>query len=248
MNKSVSYYNFQSLLIKCPNTSQTPWKMSTNLNTAKPHLHQPPNISSQKTNSTIVLPIKNRAPKQKSLQFSQFRSTYIQRERHRAMDTNGFQSISAKISIPFAAGGWSASSRDGAGGSSRDEIYGCSQFRANGRSSMEVLFQARFIGTPHRRAFVFAYRAATSPGATRKYDGRMRRWDLSGVRTNERPRTVPWPKISTARFRGMNEREESVEGLPARIDITCANKRVSWKKLEGLRVIWESLYPRTSQL
>lgn len=72
-------------------------------------------------------------------------------------------------------------------------------------------------------------RQARAGGGHRKYDGRMRRWDLSGVRTNERHGPEA-PKVSySARSRGMNDQETSgADRAPVRLRIDipgCANKR-----------------------
>lgn len=91
--------------------------------------------------------------------------------------------------------------RDGSG-SSRDEIYGFQPIpRAKWKSVYEVLFGRPLSRPPiGRHLFLLIGRGLRrAPGevgeewrrrrrrrAHRKYDGRTRRWDLSGVGTNER--------------------------------------------------------------
>lgn len=90
--------------------------------------------------------------------------------------------------------------RDGSG-SSRDEIYGFQPIpRAKWKSVYEVLFGRPLSRPPiGRHLFLLIGRGLRrAPGEVgeewrrrrrrghRKYDGRTRRWDLSGVGTNER--------------------------------------------------------------
>lgn len=125
------------------------------------------------------------------------------------------------------------------GGSWRDEIYGFQPIpRAKWKSVYEVLFGRPLSRPPIGRHLFLLIgrglrRAPGGGGCHRKYDGRMRGWDLSGVGTNERHEdTENLSLFGLVNHRGCEAatqdppRRRSTRSYSMRIDIPgCANKR-----------------------
>lgn len=122
------------------------------------------------------------------------------------------------------------------GGSWRDEIYGFQPIpRAKWKSVYEVLFGRPLSRPPIGRHLFLLIgrglrRAPGGGGCHRKYDGRMRRWDLSGVGTNEDTENLSL--FGLVNHRGCEAatqdppRRRSTRSYSMRIDIPgCANKR-----------------------
>lgn len=157
-------------------------------------------------------------------------------------ETESFPSIPAEDIDPLWRAG-EVAARDG--GSSRDEIYGCSQFRANGRPSMRF-YSPGLIAATYRQAFVFAYRRGLrqAPGATvNMTDGCD---DEISAASEQTSATLPGPEnLDSARFRG-DERPR-----PDRGSSSTAN-RYTWLRgqtkstSEGLLQRGRSFFPPLS--